>query len=282
MSDYILSLSCQDKLGIVAAVAGLLAKNSCNIVESAQFTDHGTGQFFMRLTFEAPDGMSRPDALAAFRPVANEFGMNWHIHDAKAPAKVIIMVSKFDHCLIDLMYRVRVKSLPMDVVGIISNHDDCRFIAERNKVPFYHWPVSKENKQEAEQKMIDLFHQENADLIILARYMQILSDETCEKLSGKVINIHHSFLPSFKGAKPYHRAHERGVKLIGATAHYVTGDLDEGPIIEQDIHRVTHSETAKELVAIGRDIECRALARAVRYHVEHRVFLNGMKTVVFP
>ena len=201
MSDFVLSLSCQDRLGIVAAIAGCLAKNSCNIAESAQYSDSDTGQFFMRTVFEAPDELSRPDVLAIFRPTAEEFGMKWAIHDATSKAKVIIMVSKFDHCLIDLLYRTRVKSLKMNVVGIISNHPDCHFIAERNKIPYYHWPVTPKSKAEAEQKMLDLVEQENADLVVLARYMQVLSDETCEKLSGKVINIHHSFLPSFKGAK---------------------------------------------------------------------------------
>ncbi len=282
MSNFILSLSCKDQIGIVYAIAGCLAEHKCNIVESAQFSDPNTGQFFMRLQFEAEAGVTHEGINEAFQPVADKFTMDWKIYDADSPARVIIMVSKFDHCLRDLLYRVKVGSLKMDVVGIVSNHDDAQSIAESNDIPFYHWPVRKGYKSEAEEKLLQLYAKEKANLVILARYMQVLSDDLCYRLSGKVINIHHSFLPSFKGAKPYHQAHERGVKLIGATAHYVTADLDEGPIIDQDVQRVTHKQTAKELVALGRDIESRVLARAVRLHVEHRLFLNQGKTVVFP
>ncbi len=282
MSVLILSLSCSDGVGIVAAVAGVLAKHECNILESAQFTDSNTGRFFMRLKFETTDKFTQSDVERVFAPVAQQFAMDWELHDASKRARVLIMVSKFDHCLIDLLYRVRVGSLPMEVAAIVSNHSDSSLIAEQSGIPFYHLPVTKATKAEAEKDLVDLIERENIELIVLARYMQVLSDEACATLSGKVINIHHSFLPSFKGAKPYHQAHDRGVKLIGATAHYVTADLDEGPIIDQDVQRVTHNETAKELVAIGRDIESRVLANAVKLHLEHRLFLNGSKTVVFP
>ncbi|MGH1350774.1 MAG: formyltetrahydrofolate deformylase [Methyloligellaceae bacterium] len=282
MAVLILSLSCSDRMGIVAAVAGMLAKHECNIVESAQFTDSNTNRFFMRLKFETSDQYSQSDVAEVFAPVADQFSMDWELHDASKPARVLIMVSKFDHCLIDLLYRVRLGALPMEVAAIVSNHKDSSVIAEQSGIPFYHWPVTKSAKSEVESNLVTLIEKENIELVVLARYMQVLSDEICGKLSGKVINIHHSFLPSFKGAKPYHQAHDRGVKLIGATAHYVTADLDEGPIIDQDVRRVTHNETAKELVAIGRDIESRVLANAVKLHIEHRLFLNGSKTVVFP
>lgn len=282
MAVLILSLSCSDRMGIVAAVAGMLAKHECNIVESAQFTDSNTNRFFMRLKFETSDQYSQSDVAEVFAPVADQFSMDWELHDASKPARVLIMVSKFDHCLIDLLYRVRLGALPMEVAAIVSNHKDSSVIAEQSGIPFYHWPVTKSTKSEVESNLVTLIEKENIELVVLARYMQVLSDEICGKLSGKVINIHHSFLPSFKGAKPYHQAHDRGVKLIGATAHYVTADLDEGPIIDQDVRRVTHNETAKELVAIGRDIESRVLANAVKLHIEHRLFLNGSKTVVFP
>ncbi len=282
MSVLILSLSCSDRVGIVAAVAGVLARNECNIVESAQFTDSNTNRFFMRLKFETSDQYSQSDVEEVFAPVADQFSMDWELHDASKPARVLIMVSKFDHCLIDLLYRVRVGALPMEVAAIVSNHSDSKLIAEQSGIPFYHWPVTKVTKNDVEASLLGLIEEENIELVVLARYMQVLSDEICGKLPGKIINIHHSFLPSFKGAKPYHQAHDRGVKLIGATAHYVTADLDEGPIIDQDVRRVTHNETAKELVAIGRDIESRVLANAVKLHIEHRLFLNGSKTVVFP
>ena len=282
MQAFILSLSCSDQIGIVAAVAGILSENGCNILESAQFSDTKTNRFFMRLTFNASDKLSQRDIESAFQSVGKKFNMQWELQNAHKKARVLIMVSKFDHCLLDLLYRIKVGSLAMDVIAIVSNHMECHKIAEQHEIPYYHIAVNKENKPEAEEELEDIINREKIDLVILARYMQVLSDSLCQKLSGKVINIHHSFLPSFKGAKPYHQAHARGVKLIGATAHYVTPDLDEGPIIEQAVQRVTHNETEKELVAIGRDIESRVLSKAVKLHIERRLFLNEGKTVVFP
>jgi len=280
-SELILTLSCLDRPGIVAGVAGTLANAGCNILDSAQFRDKETGLFFMRVLFEVASDVTAADVSGALKPVAKRFEMDWAVHQAARKARLLILVSKFDHCLQDLLYRVKVGALPVEIVAIVSNHEDTRATAEHNGIPFHYWPVTKDSKAEQEARIVELVQAQQIDLVVLARYMQILSTEMSNALLGKAINIHHSFLPAFKGATPYQQAHARGVKLIGATAHYVTAGLDEGPIIEQDVERVTHAQTAAELVAIGRDIEARVLARAVRYHVEHRVFLAGVKTVVF-
>lgn len=279
--EFILTLSCEDKPGIVAAVTTELAANGANIIQSNQFWDTGTGQFFMRIAFEAPEGVTKESLETALQSAAKRFSMRLQIIDTARKPRVIVMVSKFDHALMHLLYQIRTGWLNAEIVGIVCNHEDNRKTAESEGIPYYHWPVNKENKLEQEEKLLSLVQETNADLIVLARYMQILSDTLSNRLFGRVINIHHSFLPSFKGAKPYHQAHERGVKLIGATAHYVTPDLDEGPIIEQETERVNHTMSAEDLVATGRDIESRVLARAVKNHLEHRVMLNGKKTVVF-
>jgi formyltetrahydrofolate deformylase len=279
--SFVLTLSCQDRPRIVASVTTALADGGANIAESAQFWDRSTNRFFMRIAFEAGEGTSAEGFRGALSGVAERFGMDLQVTDGARVPKIIVMVSKFDHCLQHLLYQIRVGWLRAEVAAIVSNHPDSGPAAAAIGVPFHHWPVTRETKREQESRLVDLFHASGADLVILARYMQVLSDDLSERLSGKVINIHHSFLPSFKGAKPYHQAHERGVKLIGATAHYVTADLDEGPIIEQETERVTHALDADTLVAVGRDIESRVLARAVKMHLENRVLLNGRKTVVF-
>ncbi len=275
---YCLKISCKNKPGIVAAVSGCIAANDGDILEAAQFDDTETGQFLMRIYFSTP---SIDRIEFELKPIVERFAMRIEVIPESQVGRALIMVSKMDHCLHDLLYRWRNKSLNMDVVAIVSNHRDTEDLAERYDVPFHHLPVTKDNKVEQEQKLLEIVAKERVDLVILARYMQILSDQLANKLYGKVINIHHSFLPSFKGAKPYHQAHARGVKLTGATAHYVTPDLDEGPIIEQEVTRVKHSDTIEDLVRLGQDTEARVLARAVRWHLEHRVLLNGSKTVVF-
>jgi len=280
--QFILTLSCGDRPGIVGAVASFLADNGCNIIDSAQFGDIDTGRFMMRVMFERLEGAPERAPLAeAFAAIAERFAMRWALHDATGRPRVLIMVSRLDHCLNDLLYRYRIGALPMDPVAIVSNHRDTYQLAASYNVPFFHLPVTSDTKARQEEKLWALIEDERADLVVLARYMQVLSNDLCRKLEGRAINIHHSFLPSFKGAKPYHQAYARGVKLIGATAHYVTADLDEGPIIEQEVARVDYKMGADDLVALGRDVECLALARAVKYHLEHRVFLNGQKTVVF-
>lgn len=280
MADrYIIKISCDDRPGIVAAVSRAIAENDGNIVEAHQFEDCETNRFLMRITFDAGDIKGIEFHLG---PVIEQFDIRHEIIPASQPRQVLIMVSKMDHCLHDLLYRWRKGSLNMDIVGVVSNHEDARELAESYGLKYDVLPVSKENKAEQEQKLLGIIDERRVDLIILARYMQILSDDIARRLYGRVINIHHSFLPSFKGARPYHQAHVRGVKLIGATAHYVTPDLDEGPIIEQEVARVNHTHTADEMVNIGRDTECRVLSRAVQWHLEHRVFLNEEKTVVFP
>ena len=280
MAPHILTLSCPDRPGIVAAISGTLAGEGANIADSAQYGDRTTGRFFMRVSFEAPD-----DALPAVRNgigmAAGRFGMDWQVHDGRARPRVLIMVSRGGHCLNDLLYRYRTGTLAMDVPAIVSNHEDLRGLAEWHDVPFHHLPIQAGTKLDQEQKLWDIIEGQRIDLVVLARYMQVLSPELCARLAGHCINIHHSFLPGFKGARPYDQAFARGVKLIGATAHYVTTDLDEGPIIEQEVERVDHTLSAEELAAVGRDTECVVLARAVKYHLEHRVLLNGMKTVVF-
>lgn len=281
INTFILVLSCDDKPGIVAAVTTELASLGANIAESSQFWDRHTNSFFMRIAFQAPDGMARDDVERALRPAVDRFQMRTALTEAARKPKIVILVSKFDHALLHLLYQIRVGWLNAEVVAIVSNHEDSRRTAELEAIPYHHWPVSKANKAEQEEKLLRLAQETSADLVILARYMQVFSDNLSKRLYGKAINIHHSFLPSFKGAKPYHQAHERGVKLIGATAHYVTSDLDEGPIIEQETERVSHALTAEDFVASGRDIESRVLARAVKLHLERRVMLNGHKTVVF-
>jgi formyltetrahydrofolate deformylase len=278
---FVLTLSCVDRPGIVAAVTTELAALGANIAESNQFWDRETGRFFMRLAFTAPEGAGRDAIERALRSPVERFGMQTTLDDIARRKKVLVMVSKFDHALLHLLYQIRVGWLDAQVAAIVSNHPDARLIAEQAKVPFYLLPVDKTNKAAQEAKLQELVLSTEADVVVLARYMQVLSDSFSGRLFGRVINIHHSFLPSFKGAKPYHQAHERGVKIIGATAHYVTPELDEGPIIEQETARVNHAMSADDLVAVGRDIESRVLARAVKLHLESRVMLNGRKTVVF-
>ncbi|MFI6103685.1 formyltetrahydrofolate deformylase [Streptomyces sp. NPDC051310] len=282
MTDqYVLTLSCPDKKGIVHAVSSYLFITGCNIEDSQQFGDGDTGLFFMRVHFSAEAPVTVEKLRASFAAVGDSFGMEWQIHRADERMRVVLMVSKFGHCLNDLLFRTRIGALPIDIVGVVSNHTDFAELAASYDVPFHHIPVTKDTKAQAEAELLELVRGENVELVVLARYMQVLSDDLCKQLSGRVINIHHSFLPSFKGAKPYHQAHARGVKLIGATAHYVTADLDEGPIIEQEVERVGHRVTPEQLVAIGRDVECQALARAVKWHAERRILLNGRRTVVF-
>lgn len=280
--EFVLTLSCRDVPGIVFAVAEFLIRNQCNITESQQFDDRESGTFFMRVQFEPAAGQSIDvDSLTSdFAPIAAAHNMSWRLVDASVRQRVIIMVSKFGHCLNDLLFRRSIGALKIDVAAIVSNHPDFGRLADNYDIPFHHVPVTAATKPEAEAKLLDLVDALDVDLVILARYMQVLSDDLCKQLEGRAINIHHSMLPSFKGAKPYHQAHTRGVKLVGATAHYVTADLDEGPIIEQEVARVGHSLSAAEVTAIGRDVECQALARAVRWHTENRVLLNGHRTVV--
>ncbi|WP_108659245.1 formyltetrahydrofolate deformylase [Acuticoccus kandeliae] len=281
MPELVLTLSCIDRKGIVGAVGSSMAAQDCNILESAQYYDRASGRFFMRVHFQAPDGMTPDRFRTGFRPTLLAYDMDAEITDLATRPRVLVMVSKTGHCLNDLLYRWRIGQLPMALVGVASNHEDWRTRVESEGIPFHHLPITPETKAEQEAAMLDLVEREGVELIILARYMQILSDQLSKRLEGRVINIHHSFLPSFKGAMPYHQAHARGVKLIGATAHYVTPDLDEGPIIEQDTERVDHTMTPDDLVAAGRDIESRVLARAVRYHLERRILLNGDRTIVF-
>jgi formyltetrahydrofolate deformylase len=278
----ILTLSCPDAPGIVAQVSGFIASQGLNIVESAQFFDRTTGDFFMRVVTEGDDAAQRSDALAeAFRPIAEARGMRFRLVDRAARTRTLIMVSRFGHCLNDLLFRHSIGALPIEIPLVVSNHWDSYQRVAAMGIPYHHVPVTKANKAQQEARLAELVEEHRIDLIVLARYMQVLSPEMCRAYSGRIINIHHSFLPSFKGAKPYHQAHARGVKLIGATAHYVTEDLDEGPIIEQDAVRADHSVDPDELAATGRDVEAVVLARALRYHCEHRVLLNGHKTVVF-
>ncbi|MGE3595990.1 MAG: formyltetrahydrofolate deformylase [Dehalococcoidia bacterium] len=277
---YILLLSCPDRPGIVHAVSGLLYRLGGNIVDSMQYGDSLTGTFCMRVQFTTAT-TTMAELKNAFAEVGRDFSMTWNIYDTTERPRVLIMVSQHDHCLQDLLYRHRRGSLPMQIAAVVSNHRDTYQLVASHNVPFHHLPVTAETKAAREAELLRLITDEKIDLIILARYMQILSDHACNALAGKVINIHHSFLPGFKGAKPYHQAHARGVKLIGATAHYVTADLDEGPIIEQDITRVSHGLSPEELVEVGREIEQRVLSRAVQYELEHRVLLIGGRTVVF-
>ncbi|NBX24330.1 MAG: formyltetrahydrofolate deformylase [Microbacteriaceae bacterium] len=280
-ANYVLTLFCQDRPRIVATVTAALADIGGNIAESAQFWDRTSNRFFMRIAFEIDPSVPLDAVRAALEPARHAFAMDITLANLGRVPKIVIMVSKFDHCLEHLLYQVRVGWLKADVVAIVSNHADAGTIAAQNDIPFHHWPVTKDTKLAQEDRLRALVAETGAEIVVLARYMQVLSDRLSSDLFGRVINIHHSFLPSFKGAKPYHQAHKRGVKLIGATAHYVTPDLDEGPIIEQETERVTHALSADDFVATGRDIEARVLARAVKMHLESRIVLNGHRTVVF-
>lgn len=282
MKNYVLTVACKSTRGIVAAISNYLAGEGCNIVDSSQFDDLDTGMFFMRVSFISEEGVGETALIDGFKPIATKFDMVSEFHDAKKRMKVLLMVSRFGHCLNDLLYRWKIGALPIDIVGVISNHFEYQKVVVNHDIPFHHIPVTKANKPEAEARIMDVVEQTGTELIVLARYMQILSDSMCQKMSGRIINIHHSFLPSFKGANPYKQAYERGVKLIGATAHYVTADLDEGPIIEQDTARITHAQSADDYVSIGRDVESQVLARAIHAHIHHRNFINGNRTVVFP
>ncbi|WP_152187873.1 formyltetrahydrofolate deformylase [Georgenia satyanarayanai] len=275
----VLSLSCPDRPGIVSAVAGLLAEHGGNITESQQFGDPSTGLFFMRVQVQT--AAPREQLEQALGQLAGQFDMTWHLDVVGRPLRTLILVSKAAHCLADLAYRQRNDRLPIDVVGVVSNHTVLEDLARFYDYDFHHVPVTAATKPEAEAQLLRLVEEQDVELVVLARYMQVLSDDLCRRLEGRVINIHHSFLPSFKGARPYAQAHARGVKLIGATAHYVTADLDEGPIIEQDVERVDHGDDEREMVALGEDVERRVLARAVRWHAEHRVLRDGARTVIF-
>lgn len=280
-ASLILTLSCEDKPGIVARVTGNLFEAGGNIREAQQFDDSLSGNFFMRVVFDPGEG-SVEHFHAAFAPVAQQYAMEWNLRDTSVNRKVVLMVSKFDHCLGDLLYRTRIGELPMDVVAILGNHPkEALNISLIGDIPYYHLPITKDTKPQQEAEVKRIVTETGAELVVLARYMQILSDDLASFLSGRCINIHHSFLPSFKGAKPYHQAHARGVKMIGATGHYVTADLDEGPIIHQDVETVTHADSPEDLVRKGRDVERRVLAEAVRLHLEDRALVNGNKTVVF-
>jgi formyltetrahydrofolate deformylase len=277
---YTLTLSCPDRLGLVHAVSGFLLERSGNIEEAAQYNDADTGLFFMRVQFACAK-LTFDDLKRQLADFATPVQMQWQLHAQAEPMRTVILVSKEGHCLNDLLFRWKSGLLPLDIRAIVSNHREFYQLAASYNVPFHHLPVTAAAKAQVEAKQLEIIEAEGAELVVLARYMQILSNEMCHKLSGRAINIHHSFLPSFKGAKPYYQAHDRGVKLIGATAHYVTADLDEGPIIEQDVARVDHSKTVEDLTALGRDTESQVLARAVKWHSEHRVLQNGHKTVIF-
>ncbi|WP_420569682.1 formyltetrahydrofolate deformylase [Thalassovita sp.] len=282
MNSFALTVKCKSTRGIVATIAAFLAKQGCNITDSAQFDDAETQNFFMRISFRSEKGAGIDALTQAFAQTAEDFDMSYAFHDESHKMKVILMVSRFGHCLNDLLYRWRIGALPIDIVGVISNHMEYQKVVVNHDIPFHYIKVTKENKAQAEAQQMAIIEDTGAELVVLARYMQVLSDEMCTKMSGRIINIHHSFLPSFKGANPYKQAYQRGVKLIGATAHYVTADLDEGPIIEQDIVRVTHAQSPEDYVSLGRDVEASVLARAIHAHIHHRSFLNGNKTIVFP
>ena len=281
MYEYILTLSCPDRMGIVHHVTGWLLTRHGNIIHSQQFDDLDSGRFFLRIHFSLPVEAGIDDMTNDFAAVAERFSMQFQIHDKRRKARLLILVSRQGHCLNDLLFRTQSGQLPVEIAGVASNHPDFRPLAQAHSVPFHHLPVTPETRAEQERRILELTERERVDLVVLARYMQILSQDMCRALEGRAINIHHSFLPSFKGARPYYQAHERGVKIIGATAHYVTQDLDEGPIIEQDIERVDHAMDVQALTRIGSDVESLVLSRAVRWHVEHRILLNGARTVVF-
>ncbi|RFC63675.1 formyltetrahydrofolate deformylase [Fulvimarina endophytica] len=282
MNICTLTVFCPSTRGIVAAISGHLAERGCNIVDSAQFDDLSTGRFFMRIGFISEEGRTLGEIEDGFGTIAAPFDMTFAFHDGRERMKVLLMVSRFGHCLNDILYRWRIGALPIDIVGVVSNHLDYQKLVVNHDLPFHHIPVTKDNKAAAEARIMEIVDGTKTDLVVLARYMQVLSDEMCRTMAGRIINIHHSFLPSFKGANPYKQAFERGVKLIGATAHYVTAELDEGPIIEQDVARVTHAQSAADYVSVGRDVEAQVLSRAIHAHIHHRVFLNGSSTVVFP
>lgn len=278
---FVLSLDCPQELGTVHAVSGFLVEHECDILEAQQFDDHEQGWFFQRVAFAAsPDGPDLHQLRAAFEPLAQRYTMRWRLRPEAQRTRVVLLVSRFGHCLTDLLFRARTHDLPIEVVAVVSNHRDHEGIVGWHSVPFFHVPVSPETKQAAEAELLRIEQRFDADLVVLARYMQVLSNDLTTELAGRCINIHHSFLPSFKGAKPYHQAHARGVKMVGATAHYVNTDLDEGPIIAQEVIPVDHTHSAGDLVAIGRDAEVTALAKAVRWHCEDRVFLQGNRTVI--
>jgi formyltetrahydrofolate deformylase len=277
--ELVLTLSCPDRPGIVHAVSGFLAARDCNIRDSQQYGSPRSERFFLRVHFDSP--VAEPDLRAAFDEVAREFAMSWELHASADRPRVLVMVSKQGHCLNDLLYRWRSGYLPCQIVGVASNHDDLQPLAASYDVPFHHLPVDGDSRSRQEEALLGLIADERIGLVVLARYMQVLSADVCDELPGRIINIHHSFLPSFRGGRPYEQAYDHGVKLIGATAHYVTADLDEGPIIEQEVARVDHGHVPAALAAVGRDLECVALARAVRWHLEHRVLLDGQRTVVF-
>ncbi len=281
---FVLTMACPDTVGIVAAVSGYFAKVGIFITDSAHYGDPDTGMFFMRTGFHSHADMNDLAVIkAGFAPIAASFGMTWEMHDAARKTRVLVLVSKFDHCLNDLLYRYRTGGLNIEIPAVVSNHPDLQRLVEWHGIPFHHLPMHKDqsDKPAQEGRILEMVNRLNIDLVVLARYMQVLSPDMCRALAGRAINIHHSFLPSFRGAKPYHQAHARGVKIIGATAHYVTDMLDEGPIIEQEVQRVDHTMTADDFVAMGRDIENVVLSRAVHYHTQHRVLPNGNRTVVF-
>ena len=279
--DHILVLSCPDRPGIVYRVSGLLYERGCSILDAQQYGDPDSGRFFLRVHFDLPEDASIEDVRSAMAAVGSDFGMDWALHDCARRARLLVLVSRQGHCLNDLLFRVGSGQLAVDIAAVASNHRDFEALCGSYGVPFHYLPVDARTRERQEDALLQLVEQQGIDLVVLARYMQILSPRLCEALAGRAINIHHSFLPSFKGARPYHQAHDRGVKLIGATAHYVTPDLDEGPIIEQDVARVDHAMSPRELVRVGSDTESLVLARAVRRHVEHRILLNGQRTVVF-
>ncbi len=282
MTHYVLTVKCKSIRGIIAAISVYLTEKGCNIIDSSQFDDLQTGMFFMRISFISEEGASMEDIENGFAPVAEQFGMETQLFDTSQRTKVMIMVSRFGHCLNDLLYRWKIGALPIDIVGVVSNHFEYQKQVVNHDIPFHHIKVTKENKPKAEAQLMEVIEASGTELVVLARYMQVLSDDLCRAMSGRIINIHHSFLPSFKGANPYKQAYQRGVKLIGATAHYVTADLDEGPIIEQDTVRITHAQSAADYVSLGRDVESQVLARAIHAHIHHSTFINGNRTVVFP
>jgi formyltetrahydrofolate deformylase len=282
MTTYALRVQCPSARGIVAAISDFLARADCNITDSAQFDDLSAGGFFMRISFRSEGGRGLDDLRTGFAPIAARFGMQADFFDEKVKRRAIIMVSRFGHCLNDLLYRWRIGALPLDIAAVVSNHLDYQKLVVNHDIPFHYIKVTPQTKTAAEAQLLQLVDDTGAEMIALARYMQVLSDDLCRRMDGRIINIHHSFLPSFKGANPYKQAYERGVKLIGATAHYVTADLDEGPIIEQDTVRVTHAQSPEDYISLGRDVEAQVLARAIHAHVQGRVFVNGRKTVVFP
>ena len=277
----VLTLSCPDKRGIVADVSRFLFERNCNILDSQQYADREAGRFFLRIHFASEGGIGKPRLEKEFAAIAQNFAMDFAFFDTARKTRAALLVSRHGHALVDLLYRVRIGSLPMEVPLIISNHREFEDVAKSAAIPFIYLPVTRDNKRAAEERLGELLAEHQIDLVVLARYMQILSDDFCRSRQGRIINIHHSFLPSFKGANPYTQAHDRGVKLIGATAHYVTGDLDEGPIIEQAVERVSHALSPEDYMAVGRDIENAVLARAVKWHCEHRIMLNGKRTVIF-